>query len=292
MKRFNENKKALGVFVILFCVAAAIFTVDRSHPTFIENTFGFIIVPLQKFNTSAADWFEDKADYFKDVERLKSENSELKEQILLQNARLSQMEYLKNENDKLTSLLQMDNKYTDFSTLGARIIAKDPGNWYNTFIIDKGSDDGVAKNMAVLSGEGLVGRIKECGRNYSKVVAIIDDTNSISGQSIRTEDIGYVTGDLSNLGCCKMEYINFDAEIIEGDEIVTSNLSTIFPPGLKIGYVKNIHTDTNGLTKYAQIEPVVDFQHIENVLVINEDFTKDYESDFAQTANNTEDTAK
>ncbi len=284
MKRFNDNKKTLGVFVIIFCVAAAALTVDRAKPTFIENTFGFIIVPLQKFSTSAADWFEDKANYFKDIERLKTENSELKEQILLQNAKLSQMEYLKNENNKLTSLLQMDNKYTDFSTVGAKIIAKDPGNWYNNFIIDKGSDDGLMQNMAVLSGEGLVGRIKECGKNYSKVVSVIDDTNSISGQSIRTEDIGYVTGDLSNMGSCKMEYINLDAEIIEGDEIVTSNLSTIFPPGLKIGYVKKVHTDTNGLTKYAQIEPVVDFQHLENVLVINENFSKDYESDLAQQA--------
>ena len=78
MKRFSKNKKPLGVLVILFCVVAAIFTVDRTHPTFIENTFGFIIVPLQKFNTSAADWFEDKANYFKDIERLKTENSELK----------------------------------------------------------------------------------------------------------------------------------------------------------------------------------------------------------------------
>ena len=292
MKRFNENKKALGAFVILFCVAAAVFTVDRAHPTFIENTFGFIIVPLQKFNTSAADWIEDKANYFKDIERLKNENSELKEQILLQNAELSQMEYIKNENDKLTSLLLMDNKYTDFSTIGARIIAKDPGNWYNNFIIDKGSSDGLKKNMAVLSGDGLVGRIKECGKNYSKVVAIIDDSNSVSGQSVRTEDVGYVTGDLSNTGSCKMEYINFNAEIIEGDEIVTSNLSTIFPPGLKIGYVKEIHTDTNGLTKYARIEPVADFQHLDNVLVVNEDFNNDYESDFAQTENTQEDKAK
>ena len=285
MKRFNENKKGLGALVIIFCLAAAVLTVDRAKPTFIENTFGFIIVPLQSFSTSTADWFEDKANYFKDINRLKQENSELKEQILLQNAKLSQMEYLKNENDKLTSLLQMDNKYTDFSTVGAKIIAKDPGNWYNNFVIDKGSEDGLKKNMAVLSGEGLVGRILECGSHYSKVTAIIDDSNAISGQSIRTEDIGYVKGDLSDMGSCRMEYINFDAEIIEGDEIVTSNLSTMFPPGLKIGYVKSVQTDTNGLTKYAKIEPTADFQHLENVLVINEEFGNDYESDLAQNGN-------
>jgi rod shape-determining protein MreC len=82
-----------------------------------------------------------------------------------------------------------------------------------------------------------------------------------------------------------MDYINYDAEIIEGDEIVTSNLSSIFPPGLKIGYVKEIHTDTNGLTKYATISPVVDFQHLENVLVITDSFVhSDYEQDIASAA--------
>lgn len=284
----QNSKKVLSAFVVVFCIVAAILTIDRANPTFVENTFGFVIVPLQSFNASAADWIEDKANYFKDINRLKQENSELKEQLLLQNAQLSQMEYLKNENGKLNALLQMDNKYTDFSTVSAKIIAKDPGNWYNNFIIDKGSDDGLEKNMAVLSGEGLVGRIKECGKNYSKVIAIIDDSNAITGQSIRTEDIGYITGDLSNIGSCKMEYINFDAEIIEGDEIVTSNLSTIFPPGLKIGYVKNIHTDTNGLTKYAQIEPVADFQHMENVLVISGNFSNDYEQDLAEASKTAE----
>lgn len=280
MKFFDQNRKALGVFVIIFCIITALFTVDRAKPSFIENTFGFIIVPLQKFNTSAGDWFADKANYFKDINRLKKENSELKEQLLLQNAQLSRLEYLKNENNKLTSLLQMDNRYTDFPTVGARIIAKDPGNWYNNFIIDKGSDDGLAKNMAVLSGDGLVGRIKECGKNYSKVVSIIDDSNAISGQSIRTEDIGYITGDLSNRGYCRMEYINYDAEIIQGDEIVTSNLSSIFPAGLKVGYVKEIHTDTDGLTKFALIAPSADFQHMENVLVISDSFVReDYEQD-------------
>ncbi len=270
--------------MIIFCIAAAMLSADREYPTFIENTFGFIIVPLQSLNAAIADHIEDAANYFKDVDRLKEENNELKEQLLLQNAQLSRMEYLKSENDRLNALLQMDNKYTDFTTVSAKIIAKDPGNWYSNFIIDKGSDDGLQKNMAVLSGDGLVGRIKECGKNYSKVIAIIGDSNAITGQSIRTEDIGYITGDLSDIGSCKMEYISFDAEIIEGDEIVTSNLSTIFPPGLKIGYVKNIHTDTNGLTKFAQIEPAADFRHMENVLVISGDFSDDPEKDFAENS--------
>lgn len=267
------------MLMVFFCIATAVFTVDRTHPTFFEENFAFIVVPLQSFNTSAADWIEDKANYFKDIERLKAENRELKEQLLLNNAQLSQMEYVKSENDKLTSLLQMDNRYADLSTVGARIIAKDPGNWFNVFIIDKGSSDGLACNMAVLSGDGLVGRILECGKNYSKVIAIIDDPNAITGQSLRTEDVGYLTGDLSNIGYCKMEYIDFGSEIIEGDEIVTSNLSTIFPPGLKIGYVKDVHTDTNGLTKYARIEPAADFQHLDNVLVVCSGESADYESD-------------
>lgn len=279
MRNNNNSKKLLGALITVFCILAALFTVDRVRPTFLEENFGFVMMPLHSFATNAADWVADKANYFKDINRLKEENRDLKEQLLLQSAKLSQMEYIKAENERLSSLLQMDNKYADFPTVGAKVIAKDPGNWYNTFVIDKGSDDGLAKDMAVLSGDGLVGRIKECGRNYSKVIAIIDDSNAITGQNIRTEDIGYITGDLSNKGKCKMEYIDFDAEIIEGDEIVTSNLSSMFPPGLKIGYVKSVSADNNGVTKYAKIEPAADFQHMENVLVISENFGHDYQSD-------------
>jgi rod shape-determining protein MreC len=94
--------------------------------------------------------------------------------------------------------------------------------------------------------------------------------------SLRTGDLGVVRGDYSLMddGLCRMEYIDAESEIMKGDEIVTSQLSDIYPVGLTIGYVKEIVTDTNGLTKYAIIEPQVDFKHLSTLLVITEAFDK------------------
>ncbi len=136
--------------------------------------------------------------------------------------------------------------------------------------------------MVVLSSNGLVGKISEAGYNYSKVVSIIDDTDSVSSQNTRTEDIGFVRGDLTNKGICIMEYIDNEAEIIEGDEIITSHLSNIYPPGLTIGYVKEIYSDLNTLTKYAVVEPIVDFKNLETVLVITQNFEKNISFDVKQ----------
>lgn len=288
MSFFDRNRKILTALVTFFCIATALFTVDRANPTLLENAFSFVIVPVQKFNTNAVSWLEDKSDYFKNIQYLQDENHELKEKILLQDAQLSRLKYLENENDKLTSLLQMNNKLKSFNTVGARIIAKDIGNWYDIFTIDKGTNDGIKPNMVVICGEGLVGRIKECGYNYSKVVSIIDDTDAVSSKCLRTDDLGYISGDLANKGLCVMNYIDLSAEIIVGDEIITSHLSEVFPQGITIGYVKEIHTDSNALNKYAEITPAVDFKHLENVLIITDDFQKQYIEEPAVTTTQAE----
>ena len=126
--------------------------------------------------------------------------------------------------------------------------------------------------MPVLSAGGLVGRITKAGATYSTVYSILDSRSSVSAQSLRTGDLGVVVGDreLMEQGRCKMEYIDSDAEIMEGDEIVTSGLSEYYPAGISIGFVREIHNDENGLTRYAVIEPSADMKHLDALVVIQE----------------------
>ena len=157
-----------------------------------------------------------------------------------------------------------------FNTITSNIIARDPGNWYENFTIDKGSNDGIEKNMVVLAFGGLVGKVEEVGPNYAKVSSIINGTYSVSSKTLRTDDEGFVKGDISNKGILKMDYIDKDAEIKEGDEIVTSHLSEIYPAGITVGYVTEVHLESNNkLSKTATIKPAVDFKHLEKVLVID-----------------------
>ena len=186
------------------------------------------------------------------------------------------MSLYEQENKKLSELLDIKQKYREYDTEGASVIAKDTGVWYDSFLIDKGETDGLENNMAVINAGGLIGRVVKTSAVYSNVYSILDSRSSVSAQSLRTGDLGVVTGDyeLMEQGLCKMEYIDSDAEIMEGDEIITSNLSEVYPPGIVIGYVKEIHQDENGLTKYAVIEPKADLKHLDTVLVIKNNIDK------------------
>jgi len=242
----------------------------RQNPTFIENALGYVVTPSQRFATNIGQWISGKLSVLVNLAELEMRNSELErlnEQLLADNSRLK---ILEKENERLTALLEIDQKYASYPKVGAEIIARDMGNWYNRFTIDKGTNSGLVKNMVVLGTAGLVGLIEETGATYSKVISLIDSSSSITAKSIRTDDIGFVRGDfeLMEQGFCRMERIDIAAQIMPGDEIITSNLSNIYPPGITIGIVKEIHPNPDGLTKYAIIEPVEDFKYLNTVLVI------------------------
>ena len=161
--------------------------------------------------------------------------------------------------------------------VGARVTGKEPGNWFDIFVIDKGSKHGLERYMAVLKDGALIGKLFEVGESYSKVISIVEDTSVVAVQSSRTTSRGYLRGDskLKLDGLCIMDSIDMKAEIVVGDEIVTSDLSVIYPPGITVGIVREIKTDVKGLSKIAIVEPAVDFrQYIDMVLVINQTFEK------------------
>ena len=277
MNFFNTYKKQILYLVIALLVILAFFTVGRkSKATPIDNILGFIVTPAQNISTSVSSWFSDKISSFRDETDIASENEELKAQVELLEAENKRLSMYEEENKRLSALLDISQKYPDYETTGTNVIAKDPGNWFLTFTIDKGTKDGLAPDMALTDAGGLVGRITECGYIYSKVESILDSRSSVSAMSLRTGDLGVVKGDytLMNDGLCKMEYIDAESEIMKGDEIVTSYLSDIYPSGITIGYVKDVVTDENGLTKYAVIEPSVDFKHISTLLVITDSFAQ------------------
>ena len=126
--------------------------------------------------------------------------------------------------------------------------------------------------MIVLAQSGLAGRIIEAGANYSKVMAVIDEGSSTSAMIARSKDMGFVNGDqrLMYRGMCELEFYELEADVVVGDEVVTSDLSDIYPPGVLIGFVDEIHIDMATRKKYAYVSSVVDFSELKFVLVVNE----------------------
>ncbi len=270
MKIIIKNKKLfIGIFISL-CIFLGLFSLNKINSTLFQNTFGFIITPVQKMLTYSTKWIDKKIYTFSNISKLEKENEELKIELELKNNEIHRLKQLERENLKLSELLDASSRYGEYSTITCNIIARDPGNWYTTFTIDKGAENGLKKNMVVLASGGLVGKIEEVGSNYAKVSSIINGTYSVSSKALRTDDEGFVKGNMSDNGMLKMDYIDKDAEIKEGDEIVTSHLSDIYPAGITIGYVTEVSLDNNNkLSKTATIKPTVDFKHLEKVLVID-----------------------
>lgn len=272
----NRKFKIVLISLAIASLGCAGFSHNRKAPTFVENSYGYVITPLQSFNSSIFDWFGSIAKYFKGINSLDAENKELKENLLEARAELNRLKLVESENLQLEALVKLQQDYSQYSTIGAKVIAKDPGNWFDTFIINKGTNYGLEKNMVVMNENGLVGKISECGYNYSKVVSIINDSDAVSAESLRTNDIGYVVADFSGEAKCKMQYSDKNADILVGDEIVTSHLSEIFPEGISIGHVSKLIVDSQTSMQYAIIEPSVDFSKLKYVLVLDTSFEKEF----------------
>jgi len=282
LKFFSDYKKQLTILAVITLVIISFFTAGKKiNAGFVDDILGFVVTPFQGAVTSVTNWVGDSIGDLTERKNLQDENDRLKQQIEELTAENERLSLYEDENKRLSALLEVSQKYKEYDTTGTRVIAKDTGVWYSSFLINKGENDELKTNMAVVEADGLVGRIVKTSASYSKVYSILDSRSSVSVKSLRTGDLGVVIGDheLMQDGLCKMEYIDSEAEIVEGDEIVTSGLSDYYPEGISVGYVKEIHQDENGITKYAVIEPKVDFKHLDTLVVIKELQDKPSESE-------------
>lgn len=269
---FEKHRKIIITSIIVILALLALTTSGKKlNATALESAFGFIVTPFQEITDGIGSWVDDTLSSRREKQEILAENEALRQEVETLQATNNRLALYEEENKTLSDLLKIAQKYPQYQTFGVGIIAKNPGSLYDVFTLNKGSSDGVQANMVLAAPEGLVGKVLESGATYAKGQSILDSRSSVPAMSLRTGDLGVVKGDytLMNQGLCKMEYIDAEAEIAVGDEIVTSHLSDIYPTGLTIGKVKEIKADTNGLTKYAIIEPAVDMKHLDTLLVID-----------------------
>ena len=273
-EKFTLPSKYLLLIITILCVGMMVltFTTDVfSGP--LSFAAGYVVVPFQEGITAVGTWMSEKSDELGQIRVLLEENKELKRQVdelTVENTMLQQDKY---ELNHLRELYQLDDEYSEYQKVGARIIGWDGGNWFHSFTINKGSDDGLEVDMNVMAGGGLVGRIVSVGSNWAKVTAIIDDNSNVSSMVLSTSDNLIVSGDLELMSQGMIRFgqlVDSDNEVAEGDKIVTSNISDKYLPGILIGYISTMEMDSNNLTKSGRVIPAVDFAHLEEVLVILE----------------------
>lgn len=234
---------------------------------------GYVFVPFERGINSVGGWFRDKSDSLQDLADAQAEKQALQEQVdalTLENSRLVQSQYRLQE---LEELYNLDQTYGEYHKVAANIIASDSGNWFNTFVIDKGSKDGIAVDMNVIAGSGLVGIVTKVGDNWAQVRAIIDDMSEVSAQVLSTSDLCFVKGDLQLMesGLIRLTQLRDEqGNASIGDTIVTSHVSDKYHAGLLIGYINELSLDSNNLTRSGTLTPAVDFEHLHSVLVITD----------------------
>lgn len=238
----------------------------------LKTIAGYIFIPMQQGINQTGSWIFDTANDFRTVADVLEENEKLKErnaelEMQLTNTKLDQYEL-----DNLRDLFALSEKYSSYEKLAASVVAKDSGNWFSSFTINRGSKDGVKQGMNVIADGGLVGIITDVGPNYSKVRSIIDDANNVSAMIPTTGDNFNVSGDLKSMNegmVITFSGLRDNENLVKvGDSVVTSYVSDQYHQGILIGYISSIEEGPNKLTKIGTITPVADFEHLDEVLVI------------------------
>ena len=265
-----------GRYLLLLVTALCVGMILTTYYTDVLNGplsgfANYIVIPFQDGVSKAGEWLIKREQLVSDIKELQKENESLRqenEELSVTNNALLQE---KHELTELRNLYQLDQTYADFPKTGCRIIAKENGSWYHSFVIDKGSEDGLSVDMNVLADGGLVGRITYIGRHWSRVQAVIDDNSNVSATVLSSQKNLIVSGNLTlyEEGTISFSELADPDDLVKvGDSVVTSNISDKYLPGILIGYISEIQTDSNNLTKPGRITPAVDFSRLDTVLVI------------------------
>jgi rod shape-determining protein MreC len=238
----------------------------------LNSIAGYVFVPMQNGINSAGKWLSGKANDFQTLSEVLEENESLQAQVEELTAELTTLKLERYELDNYRELYELDQKYPSYEKVAASVIAMDTGNWFDTFTINRGTNSGVEVGMNVIAGSGLVGIVTDVGSNYAKVRSIIDDSSKVSAMVTSTQDNFIVSGNLVTMntnGTISFSGLrDEDNQVSVGDQVVTSYVSDQYQQGILIGYIASIEEDSNNLTKSGTITPVVDFEHMQEVLVI------------------------
>ena len=257
----------LGILCCAFIILSL--TVESFSKPF-KAAVSTVVVPIQDGVNDIGLWISDQFEKSRNIEALNEKNEELQDQVdelTAENESLKQYQSLVEE---LEELLELKSSFTDYETVAAQVVSKSSDNYFSTFTINKGSNDGIEVDMNIIADGGLVGIVTDVGLNYSTCRALSYDDNNVSAMLEETLDICVVTGNLTLMEDNLLAFsdMSASAQISEGMTIVTSTVSSKYLPNLIIGYVDSYEVDGNGLTISGYITPAVDFDSLTYVLVI------------------------
>lgn len=267
-----KNKLTVTIIVLSVAFLGIItYTIDNERKSIVSNGVVNVVNPIQKVVYNINNSIKGTFDFFLNFSKIKEENKELtKENVSLEN-KLLEYDKLKEENDRLREVLNFKNSKNNYDYLGCEIIGYSGESFSSGYIIDKGENDGLKKDMIVISNKGLVGQITSTGSNWSIVQSLLNENIAVSVMVNSTRETtgilkGYINHNNENL--TKVTNLPIGSAIKEGDVIVTSGLGQIYPKETRIGEVISVETDEIKVMKTAIVKPFVDFNKLEELFVV------------------------
>lgn len=279
MQKFFSNKKLIILLVTLIvCMGFIAMSVglrnSKKSPSFIRQ-FGNDVTGITNQVVSVpANGIGKGVDALTDLINTYQENKALKAQLDDLAQTKVQAQTLKEENKNLKKELNLAGTLTDYTTLNASVFSRNPDNWQNSLVINKGALAGLKKNMPVMSESGIIGRISEVNKTNAKVELVSSTGRNSNGFAavVNTKDgkqvNGIMTGYNSDKKQLKLGQIKTDTAIAKGDKVVTSGLGGLTPKGLYLGKVASVKKDDYGLALTVYVTPAADLNNLTVVTVI------------------------
>lgn len=278
MQKFFSNRRlVITVVILVVCFGLMGGSIAmrnrRSTPPLIQQFGNDIAGFADGIVAYPVNAVQGVADSVSGLMNAYTENHELKQKV----SELAQVKVrdqtLAKENKQLKAELKLKNSLTDYSTVSAAVMSRTPSSWQQQLVINKGQTSGIKKNMPVLSGGGLIGRVAEVNKTNSKVELLSDTSessnrfsiviNGTDGKSVN----GIITGYNARTNELIMGQVTSTAKIKKGAKVVTNGMGGITPKGLYVGKVSRIGKDDYGLAKKVYIKPATNFNEINIVTV-------------------------
>lgn len=268
----KHSKYILAGLTVLCVLLIGITSLKDGIMEPLRTGVGYFLIPIQSGVNAVGTGIYNEISTYGTLKTALNENEELKNQVaqlMEENNRLQAEQY---ELERLRQLYELDQEYMQYEKIGARVIARDSEKWFQVFRINKGSADGVAVDMNVVADGGLVGIVTDVGANYATVRSIIDDSSRVGAMKVNSSYGCIVAGDLTlyEEGRLKLTDFTKDAVVRDGDQIITSNISSKFLPGILIGYAADVSIDSEHLTQSGYLIPVADFDNLQEVLILTD----------------------
>ena len=271
MKQFFRNNG--GLLLVAAVLLAAVVALGAQILGFdpLTSALEVLVTPFRAASSAVTNWTEAQYDRSFRYEDLMAENEALRQRVAeLEQDAIAGQDAVR-ENERMKDLLGLHEARPELQYRDAAVVRRSTYNWASNLTIDRGTLGGVEVNDCVIDQYGhLVGVVTEANLNSSVVTTILDPTLELGGRVARTDEDAILEGDFSLMldGLLRLSFLPEEAKLVTGDQLTTSGLGGVYPPGLVVGSVRTLCVEEDGVSRYAQVEPAADIAKVQKVYVI------------------------